>query len=66
MAVKYGVEEKLINNTNVYLYLTIIAARGFFDRRKFLRVCAIMPDATEYEGAFTQTVLRNEAEFDAF
>lgn len=66
MAVKYGVEEKLIDNTNVYLYLTIIAARSFFDKRKFLKVCAIMPDATEYKDTFTQTVLCNEADFDAF
>lgn len=66
MAIQYKVEEKLIDNTNVYLFLTIIAARSFFDRRKFLRVCAIMPDAAEYEDTFTQTVLSNEAEFNTF
>ena len=66
MAIKYKVGEIMIDNTNVYLFLTIIAARSFFDRRKFLRVCAIMPDDTEYKNTYTQTVLSNEAEFNAF
>lgn len=66
MTIKYHIEEKIINNVNVYIYIAIIIAPSFFDKLTHLRICAVMPDTTDYKDTYTQTVLSNENEFSNF
>lgn len=66
MAMIYHIDEAVINYESVYLLLTTVISRSFFDELTHLRICAVMPDATKYRGYFTQMVLANEAEFDLF